>query len=146
MDSLLWVDQTYYKKHEGQDPDTLREGYYPNLRKYPIRDGSTHTTSTAEAVSMYLLRVGKRAGISLAVYALSYVPYVGRLVLPAASFYTFKQAVGIGSATVIFGTGIFLPRRYLVIILQSYFSSRSLVRELVCCLQWCLDCFADSVP
>ncbi|RDW73773.1 putative transmembrane protein UsgS [Coleophoma crateriformis] len=131
MDSLLWVDQTYYKKHEGEDANNLREGFYPNLRKYPTRDGSTHTTSTAEAVSMYLVRVGKRAGISLIVYALSYVPYVGRLVLPAASFYTFKQAVGIGPATVIFGTGIFLPRRYLVVILQSYFASRSLVRELL---------------
>jgi hypothetical protein len=80
---------------------------------------------------MFLMRFGKKAGLSLAVFALSYVPYVGRLVLPAASFYTFKSVAGWGPAGIIFGTGIFLPRRYLVIFLQSYFASRSLMRELV---------------
>ncbi len=80
---------------------------------------------------MFLMRFGKKAGISLAIFALSYVPVVGRLVLPAASFYTFKSVAGLGPAAVVFGTGILLPRRYLVIFLQSYFASRSLMRELV---------------
>lgn len=131
MDSLAWVDKTYYLKHEGQDPSTLRETYYPNLRKYATRDGSTHTKSTAEAVTIFLMRFAKKAGISLGVFGLSYVPVVGRLVLPAASFYTFQKVTGLGPAAIIFGTGIFLPRRYLVIFLQSYFASRSLMRELV---------------
>jgi hypothetical protein len=131
MESLQWVDHTYILKHENEDPSTLREMYYTNLRKYPTRDGSTHSKSTAEAVSMLLLRLGKKAGISLTIFALSYVPYVGRLVLPAASFYTFNRAVGLGPAAIIFGTGIFLPRRYLIIFLQSYFTSRSLMRELL---------------
>ncbi|KAI9052554.1 hypothetical protein LZ554_003897 [Drepanopeziza brunnea f. sp. 'monogermtubi'] len=92
---------------------------------------STHSKSTAEAVTMFLMRFGRKAGISLAVFTLSYIPYVGRLVLPAASFYTFNSVAGLGPAAVVFGTGIFLPKRYLVIFLQSYFSSRSLVRELL---------------
>ncbi|PMD67352.1 uncharacterized protein K444DRAFT_516252 [Hyaloscypha bicolor E] len=130
---MVWyIDaDTYYAKHEGQDPNTLRETYYPNLRSYPTRDGSTHSKSTAEAITMFLMRFGKKAGISLAVFALSYVPYVGRLVLPAASFYTFKSVAGWGPAGIVFGTGIFLPRRYLIIFLQSYFASRSLMRELL---------------
>ncbi len=132
MDSLQWVDQTYMQKHRDEDPSHLREMYYPNLRKYPTRDGSTHSKSTAEALTMLLMRLGRKAGISLAVFGLSYIPYVGRLVLPTASFYTFNKAVGLGPAAIIFGTGIFLPRRYLVIFLQSYFTSRSLMRELVC--------------
>ena len=131
MDSLAWVDKTYYEKHEGEDASTLRDTYYPNLRQYSIRDGSTHTKSTAEAITMFLMRFGKKAGLSLAVFALSYVPVVGRFVLPAASFYTFKSVAGLGPAGIVFGTGIFLPRRYLVIFLQSYFASRSLMRELV---------------
>ena len=131
MDSLQWVDHTYSEKHKSEDPSSLREMYYPNLRRYPTHDGSTHSKSTAEAVTMFLMKFGRKAAISLAVFALSYVPYVGRLVLPAASFYTFNKAVGLGPAAIIFGTGIFLPRRYLVIFLQSYFSSRSLMRELV---------------
>lgn len=83
---------------------------------------------------MFLMRFGKKAGLSLAVFALSYIPYIGRLVLPAASFYTFQNVAGLGPAGIIFGTGIFLPRRYLIIFLQSYFSSRTLMRELVCLL------------
>jgi len=131
MDSLKWVDQTYTQKHKEEDPNDLRAMYYPNLRMYATRDGSTHSKSTVEAITMFLVRFGKKAGISLAIFALSYVPYIGRLVLPAASFYTFNKAVGLGPDAVIFGTGIFLPRRYLVIFLQSYFSSRSLMRELL---------------
>ncbi|TVY89996.1 hypothetical protein LAWI1_G001303 [Lachnellula willkommii] len=154
MDSLAWVDKTYYAKHEGEAPSTLREAYYPNLRMYATRDGSTHTVSKAEAVTMFLVKFGKKlwleglteygtfwqhsltlsnfqAGISLTIFALSYIPYIGRLVLPAASFYTFNKVVGLGPAAVVFGTGLFLPRRYLVIFLQSYFASRSLMRELL---------------
>lgn len=122
---------TYIQKHKSDDPRDLRDMYYPNLRQYSTRDGSTHTTSTAEAVSMFLWRSSRKAFISLVVYALSYLPIVGRFVLPAASFYTFNQAVGLGPASVIFGTGIFLQRRYIVIFLQAYFSSRRLVRELL---------------
>ena len=131
MDSLAWVDYTYYQKHKNEDPATLRQPYHENLKRYSLRDGSTHTKSTAEALTLLLTRRAKKAGISLAVFALSYTPYVGRFVLPAASFYTFNQSVGPGPAMIIFGAGIFLPRRYLVIFLQSYFTSRSLMRELL---------------
>lgn len=131
MESLRWVDSTYVQKHKHEDPKNLRDMYYPNMRQYTPRDGSTATNSTAEAISMFLYRFARKAAISIAVYSLSYLPIVGRFVLPAASFYTFNAAVGLGPASVIFGTGIFLPRRYLVIFLQTYFASRSLVRELL---------------
>ncbi|KAI1175328.1 transmembrane protein UsgS [Nemania sp. FL0916] len=131
MDSLRWVDTTYVSKHKDENPDSLRDMYYPNLRQYKQKDGSTHSGGSAEAITMFVWRFVRKASISLAVFALSYVPYVGKLVLPAASFYTFNKAVGLGPAAVIFGTGIFLPRRYLVIFLQTYFASRSLMRELL---------------
>lgn len=131
MQSLQWVDTTYVQKHKHENPASLREMYYPNLKMYRAADGSTHTTSTAEAVSMFFYRFARKGCISLAVFALSYLPVVGRFVLPAASFYTFNNAVGLGPATAIFGSGIFLPRRYLVVFLQTYFSSRSLMRELL---------------
>lgn len=131
MDSLRWVDATYAEKHKSEDPSHLRPAYYPNLRLYSVKDGSTHSSSTGEALSMFLLRFAKRGAISLAVFGASYIPYVGRFVLPAASFYTFNRAVGLGPAAIIFGTGVLLPRRYLVIFLQTYFASRSLMRELL---------------
>ncbi|KAJ3532080.1 hypothetical protein NM208_g8596 [Fusarium decemcellulare] len=131
MQSLEWVDMTYVHKHKDEKPSELRDMYYPNLRRYRASDGSTHSESTAQAVSMFLYKFLRKGAISLAVFGLSYAPVIGRFVLPAASFYTFNNAVGLGPASVIFGTGIFLPRRYLVIFLQSYFSSRSLMRELL---------------
>ncbi|KAK3313935.1 hypothetical protein B0H66DRAFT_607171 [Apodospora peruviana] len=131
MDSIRWVDTTYMDKHKNEDPSRLRAMYYPTLRQYNVKDGSTHSSSTAEAVSMFLYRFGRKGAISLAIFALSYLPYVGRLVLPAASFWTFNKAVGLGPAAIFFGTGVVLPRKYLVIFLQSYFASRSLMRELL---------------
>ncbi|KAI9779967.1 MAG: hypothetical protein M1835_004601 [Candelina submexicana] len=131
MDSLQWVDQTYYQKHKSEDPRNLRATYYPNLRLYSAHGETSGRRTPYDAAVMFLMRFGRRAGISLGIYMLSYLPVVGRFVLPGASFYTFNNAVGPLPATVIFGTGIFLPRRYLVVFLQSYFSSRGLMRELL---------------
>lgn len=122
---------TYVQKHKNDKPDELRDMYYPNLSMYPKRDGSTNSTSTAESTSMSLWRSARKGGISLGIFAASYLPVVGQLVLPAASFYTFNKTVGLGPASVIFGTSIFLPKTYLVIFLQTYYASRSLVRELL---------------
>lgn len=132
MDSLQWVDQTYYAKHKSEDPHKLRATYYNELRMYEAHGDTSKHRAPKDAAFAFLIRFGRRAGISLAIYALSYLPYVGRFVLPAASFYTFNNAVGPIPAAIIFGSGIFLPRRYLIVFLQSYFSSRSLMRELVC--------------
>ncbi|OCK79196.1 hypothetical protein K432DRAFT_394126 [Lepidopterella palustris CBS 459.81] len=131
MDSLQWVDQTYIQMHKSDNPQTLRAMYYPNLRMYPTHGDASQKKKPMDAVIAFAWRFGRKAGISLAVYALSYLPYVGRFVLPAASFYTFNKAVGPLPAVVIFGSSLFLPRRYLVTFLQSYFSSRSLMRELL---------------
>ncbi|KAL8735538.1 MAG: hypothetical protein Q9166_000706 [cf. Caloplaca sp. 2 TL-2023] len=131
MDSLQWVDQTYLQKHKSEDPSALRAMYYPNLRMYSTHGDASKHKAPFDAAMSFLYRYGHRATMSLGIYMLSYLPIVGRFVLPAASFYTFNNAVGPIPATVIFGTGVFLPRRYLVIFLQSYFSSRSLMRELL---------------
>jgi hypothetical protein len=132
MTSLRWADQTYVAKHKHDpDPSQLRAMYYPQLRLYRPTDGRTHSSSTAESITMFLYRFARKGAISLAIYGASYLPIVGKLVLPAASFWTFKRAVGLGPASMIFGAGVLLPRRYLVIFLQSYFASRSLVRELL---------------
>ncbi|KAL8949434.1 MAG: hypothetical protein Q9222_004457 [Ikaeria aurantiellina] len=131
MDSLQWVDQTYIQKHKSEDPKNLRAMYYPNLRMYSTHGDTSKHKAPMDAVLAFLYRYGRRAAMSLGIYLLTYIPVVGRFVLPAASFYTFNNAVGPIPATIIFGSGIFVPKRYLVIFLQSYFSSRSLMRELL---------------
>ena len=132
MQSLYWVDLTYTQKHKHDDQGQLRGLYYPNFSQYGGRTANKPKTTDAwAAVYAFLSRFGRKALLSVAVFALSHVPFIGKFVLPAASFYTFKKAVGTGPAVVIFGAGVFLPRRYLVIFLQTYFSSRSLMRELL---------------
>lgn len=132
MDSLQWVDQTYVEKHKFEDPHTLRAMYYPNLRMYSTHGETSKQRAPKDAAWAFFFRFGRRAAISLVIYLLSHLPLVGRFVLPAASFYTLNNALGPLPALVIFGSGIFLPRKYLIVFLQSYFSSRSLMRELVC--------------
>ncbi|KAK4136159.1 hypothetical protein BT67DRAFT_448430 [Trichocladium antarcticum] len=137
MSSLRWVDHTYAAKH-ADDPARPRAMYYPALRQYRNGDSdsdsdSAHAAAAGKtgAVARFVSRFARKAAISLLVYVLSCVPYLGRAVLPLASYYTFKEAVGLAPASLIFGAGVFLPKRYLVIFLQSYFASRSLVRELL---------------
>lgn len=132
MQSLYWVDLTYTQKHKHDGRQKLRGLYYPNFSQYGGSSvAKSKKTDTWTAVHAFLSRFGRKALLSMAIFALSHVPGIGRFVLPAASFYTFKKAVGTGPAVVIFGAGVFLPRRYLIIFLQTYFSSRSLMRELL---------------
>lgn len=133
MDSLQWVDQTYISKHKSDEPDKLRAMYYPTLKMY-----STHgeiekkeRRTFVDGVIAVALRYGRRAGISLVIYGLTFVPVVGKLVLPAASFYTFNKAVGPVPAGIVFGCGLVVPKHYLVSFLQTYFSSRSLMSQLL---------------
>jgi Etoposide-induced protein 2.4 (EI24) len=133
MDSLKWVDQTYMQKHKSEDANNLRSMYYPNLSMY-----STHgelekkqKRSAMNGVVIALKRYSRKAVISLIVYALTFLPVVGKFVLPAASFYTFNKAVGPIPAAVVFGSGLFLPKRYMVSFLQTYFASRSLMHQLL---------------
>ncbi|EER25585.1 transmembrane protein UsgS, putative [Coccidioides posadasii C735 delta SOWgp] len=130
MESIKWVDSTYVQKHKSDDPAGLRAMYYPNLVMYSNKR-KKQIGDVASSLRSFFTRYGRRTGISLAVYLLSLLPVVGRFVIPLASFYTFNKAVGPVPATVIFGSGLVLPKRYLVVFLQSYFASRSLMRELL---------------
>ncbi|KAK2759869.1 hypothetical protein FQN54_002603 [Arachnomyces sp. PD_36] len=130
MESLKWVDTTYVQKHKSENTENLRAMYYPNMVMYQ-KKSSMQVGDIAQGLLVFLKRYGRRTAMSLAVYLLSMLPIVGRFVLPAASFYTFNKAVGPVPAVAIFGSGLFLPKRVLVLFLQSYFSSRSLMRELL---------------
>jgi hypothetical protein len=126
MESLRWVDSTYIQKHKSDDPKNLRAMYHSNLVLY-----SQRRRDLKDSAKAFLFRYGRRTLTSVVVYLLSLLPVVGRFVLPAASFYAFHKAVGPVPATVIFATGLVLPKWTLVFFLQSYFGSRGLMRELV---------------
>lgn len=82
MKSLEWVDHTYVVKHKSEDPTTLRAMYYPNLRQYgdskqvtggPPKDKK----SVYRNVLLFAQRYAKRAAISMGIYLLTFVPYIG---------------------------------------------------------------------
>ena len=131
MDSLQWVDRTYTQKHESEKPSSLRGLYYPHLSAYPKHGDTSGKKTPIDAALAFLSRCVRRTAVSLTLYILSFLPVVGRFIFPMATYYTFNRAVGLVPAFAIFGSGVFLPRKYLVIFLQSYFASRGLVRELV---------------
>ena len=143
MESLRWVDKTYTQKHEQDDPKQLRAMYYPNMIQYPtsrkpakapksVTSGKSSPRSIPDAANAFFHRYAKKIGLMVAIYIASLTPVVGRLVAPAVSFYAFRRTVGTNPAAVIFGIGLLLPRRFLITFLQTYFSSRSLMRDLVC--------------
>ena len=144
MESLKWVDKTYSQKHRQDDPKDLRAMYYPNMIQYPTSGkdakpskqhipahphGSPRTLQ--DAVQAFGRRYSKKFALMLAIYVASLMPLVGRFIAPAVSFYTFRRTVGTNPAAIIFGTGLLLPRRFLITFLQTYFASRSLMRDLV---------------
>lgn len=135
MKSLEWVDSTYIRKHQSEDPTTLRAMYYPNMRLYqpnaPSPGALQGEKSSSQLVLAFAQRYTRRAAISLGVYLLTFTPYLGHYVLPAASFYSLNEAVGSGPASGVFALGLILPKRWMIVILQGFFASRSLMRELL---------------
>jgi len=136
MDSLGWVDKTYMRKHAEDPASTLRMEYYPNLVQWGEHTkGLKEDRDPRKPATEFIARSLKKAGISVAIYGASFLPVVGRFVLPTASFYSLQNAAGVGPAAAVFFIGIFVRRRYVIIFLQAYFASRSLTRELVSILE-----------
>lgn len=79
----------------------------------------------------FVLRSLTRAGISFALYILSFIPIVGRIVMPAVSFYSFNNVVGTPTAVAIFVGGYMTPRRWMIKFLGTFWGGRSLLRELL---------------
>lgn len=131
MDSLRWVDETYVQKHETEDSASLRAPYFAPLSQYSTCSSPHPSSRERHAIKTFLVRYAKRTAVAFLIYVLSFMPLLGRFVLPAASVYTFNNAVGPLPAAIVFGAGLILPKTYIVMFLQSYYSSRSLMRELV---------------
>lgn len=83
------------------------------------------------AFHTFLRRSLRRSAFSMGLYFLSFVPVLGRLVMPVASFYSFNNVVGTPTAVAIFAVGYTLPRRFMVKFITVFWGGRSLVRELL---------------
>ena len=121
MESMRWVDHIYTENHTGEVKQSLRSFYITSLQVYKPTYRNTFYSRTA-----------KRALFGLLLYSFSFVPGIGKFVLPGFSFYTLNKAVGLIPAAAVFAIAtIFLPRSSFVVLLQTYFSTRSLTRQLL---------------
>ncbi|RDA91627.1 hypothetical protein CP533_0297 [Ophiocordyceps camponoti-saundersi (nom. inval.)] len=132
MQSLRWVDITYVRKHQGERLEESRSSYYTNLEQYPrVATGNDTPHRKGHTIYNSIYRHCHKALVSIIVYFLSFLPVVGPIILPLVSFYTFHKAVGLGLAGLIFGSSLVTPKRYIIVFLQTYFSTRTFTRELL---------------
>src|SRR5579859_1654766 len=132
MQSLEWSDRIYQDKHanDSQSGRPLRPLYSKALALY-ARSPSSQST---HRMSKFVQRTAKRLAIGFVLYLLSFLPGIGRLVFPAAGFYSLYRALGedLILAAIIGSLGLLLfPKRTYVILVQGWLSSRALTRELL---------------
>jgi hypothetical protein len=132
MQSLEWSDRIYQDKHANDKISglPLRPLYSKALALY-ARNPSTQST---QRMSKFIRRTTKRLAIGFLLYFLSFLPGIGKLVFPAAGFYSLYRALGedLALAAIIGGFGLLLfPKRTYVILVQGWLSSRALTRELL---------------
>src|SRR5947207_5592557 len=92
MQSLEWSDKIYTEKHaqETNRKEPLRPLYSQTLLLY-ARNSSPLST---RRFSKFVRRTIKRLLLGLILYLLSLIPRVGKLVFPAAGFYSLYRALG----------------------------------------------------
>ncbi|CAG8511958.1 2195_t:CDS:2 [Funneliformis caledonium] len=127
IESLRNVDTKYLKKHQGEQ--NLRASYAPALEKYQYG----HDTVYLNEMFQYLKRTWNQIKIALLLYFLSLLPYVGKIVYPAASAYALINSLGYFPAITV---GVFMyiipgTKPFAIIFLETLYSSRAMMRELL---------------
>ncbi|RUS17020.1 hypothetical protein BC937DRAFT_90530 [Endogone sp. FLAS-F59071] len=118
MDSIRFVDEKEALP-EGRKP------YAPALAKYGFKIDYWGN------FLQYLKRTFKRLRLSLFVYTLTFLPLVGRFVVPIASAYTVIGSLGLYVGLTVGVCSLILPSAYSITILSSLFAMRGLTRELL---------------
>ena len=132
MQSLEWSDKMYAEKHvhDAASGEPLRPLYFKALSLYALNPSSPST----QRISKFLRRTIKRIVLGIALWLLSLLPGIGKLVYPIAGFYSIYRALGedLVLASVVAGFGLLLlPKRTYIILVQGWLSSRALTRELL---------------
>ncbi|GES88744.1 transmembrane protein UsgS [Rhizophagus clarus] len=125
IESLHHVDLTYIKKHEGEQD--LRPPYAPALERHP------YGTNYWNEMFQYLKRTWNKIKIAIILYFLSLLPFVGVFVYPVASAYALIDSLGYFPAITI---GVFMyvipgTKSFTMVFLESLYSSRAMMRELL---------------
>lgn len=136
--SLQHADKTYKKNH----PEATREYYGPlvSYKEQARAYGSSGKSSwsffsrrqdSGNDFASFLHRMATRTAFTLVMYLIKDIPILGSLSISSASFYSFNSVVGTPAAAVVFGLGLLVPKKWLLVFLSAFWGSRSLVRELL---------------
>ncbi|RUP17002.1 hypothetical protein BC936DRAFT_139485 [Jimgerdemannia flammicorona] len=118
MDSLRYID-VQEAMQEGRRP------YASALAEYEFK------VDYWGNIVQYLKRTYKRFKLSILVYALTFVPLIGRFVVPLAGAYTVIKSLGLSLGVAVGVTSYILPPGYGIQILSTLFAMRALTRELL---------------
>ncbi|KAK7207931.1 hypothetical protein BZA70DRAFT_272528 [Myxozyma melibiosi] len=155
MESIKFIDKVYFNMHpEKAVPAKLADGTLTDGPSRFYAPLSQYTSTSARALSKkrnieakteaetddlpannnaarFVARYVRRSVFSVGIYFLSSIPYVGTIILPIVSFYSFRKTVGVTPAVVVFASGLCLPRKVLTRFIAAYWGGRSLCRELL---------------
>ncbi|CAG8794957.1 18645_t:CDS:2, partial [Racocetra persica] len=125
MESLRHIDHTYIKKHKN-DQD-LRPAYTPALERYE------YNINYWNEMKQYLFHTLNQIKVTMILYLISLIPFIGVLVYPIASAYALVNSLGYKPAIVV---GILMyitpgTKPIAMVFLESVYSSRTLMRELL---------------
>ncbi|CAG8470066.1 2837_t:CDS:2 [Paraglomus occultum] len=125
LESLRQVDYQYLKKHN--DESDLRPAYAPLLEKYD------NTINYWDEMKRYIKRTLIQMRNATALYMLSFIPLVGRMVYPAASAWYLINLLGLYPACAVGVLMYITPgTKYLAIVfLETLNVTRTLTREVL---------------
>jgi hypothetical protein len=130
--SLEWSDKMYLEKHANdKSSEAPSRPLYSKALELYARHPNPHSSG---GFAKFVRRTVKRLALGLILYLLSLIPGLGKLVFPAAGFYSLYRALGedLVLAAAVGGLGLLLfPKRTYVILIQGWLSTRALTRELL---------------
>ncbi|KAI5793735.1 hypothetical protein DFH27DRAFT_567113 [Peziza echinospora] len=131
-------------KSEVQVPEDIgKRLYYPTLSALTPNPNPPLITRPHSAASVrppqgsplkkFLFRSLKKAGLSLAIYVLTFLPFpLGGMVVPLSTLYSLHKFLGLAPAVAVsLVSYILLPKSTGILLLQTYFASRHLVNDLL---------------
>jgi hypothetical protein len=128
------LQKSYYSIKDSED---FPERFFRNQRQ--LSDINEYNASLIldhvkenRQFKLFLTRNLKRSALTLSCFGLSFIPIIGPLVIPTILLFSTHKVMGAPVAFTLFMSGmIFLDRNQSILILSSFWASRSLVNDLL---------------
>ncbi|KAI7864576.1 hypothetical protein BDF14DRAFT_1875877 [Spinellus fusiger] len=132
--ALLFIRYLYAKPLDDLFMESLRyiDTCRPETPSYAEAMAARHFRREYWAnLKSYLQRTGKKLRLGLLLYVVSFLPYVGRFVFPAAGVYTTWRSLGNTQGIAVGVCFCFLPSWAILRLVRALVGMRALMRELL---------------